>query len=146
MPLLPLRRPSRVAAPRRRRGVSVIEIMIAVTMLGIIMMSLGKLSVAVSQRGRTNDITAKRNFALTQQANKYRTTPYANIAALTTARTRVDAGDFSYYRSLRITQPVTGQYRIVLRVAPVTDTTKSDSLVIDRTQPPSSTALCVGCP
>jgi len=144
MTTLFLRRRSRVA--RQRRGVSVIEIMIAVTMLGIIMMSLGKLSVAVSQRGRTNELTAKRNFALTQQANKYRTTPYANIATLTTASTRVDAGDFSYYRTLRITQPNSGTYRIVVKVTPMSAPTQSDSLVIDRTQPPASTALCVGCP
>ena len=141
-----LRRRSRAAGLRQRRGVSVIEIMIAVTMLGIIMMSLGKLSVAVSQRGRTNELTAKRTFALTQQANKYRTTLYANIPTLTTASTRVDAGDFSYYRQLRITQPNSGTYRIMLKVTPLSDPTKADSMFIDRTQPPAASALCVGCP
>lgn len=144
MPISFRRRGRSVARPRR--GVSVIEIMIAMTMLGIIMMSLGKLSVTVSQRGRNNDIVAKRAFAMSQQANKYRTTPYANISSLSTASTRIDAGDFSYYRRLTITQPNSGTYRIVLKVTPVSDATKADSMVILRTLPPSSSPLCVGCP
>jgi Tfp pilus assembly protein PilV len=147
MTCTPLHARRQPARPRRpRRGISVIEIMIAVTMLGIIMMSLGRMSVMIARRGRANDITAKRNFALAQQANKYAAMPYANIAAQPTARTRVDAGEFSYYRRLAISQPTPNQYRIVVTVMPMQDTTKKDSIVVDRSLPPGNTPLCVGCP
>jgi Tfp pilus assembly protein PilV len=136
-------------APRvRRAGISVIEIMISITILGIVMMSLGKLSVMVSQRGRTNELVANRTFAMQQQSNKFSSMPFDSVRTFPTAARSMAAGAFNYTRRLTITQPVVGvpRYQIKIVIVPALDTTKKDSLIIDRAQPPGNTSLCVGCP
>jgi Tfp pilus assembly protein PilV len=141
----------RVDAPRSRRtrsGVSVIEIMISMTVLGIVMMSLGKLSVMVTRRGRTNELVASRNFALQQQAAKFTSMAYDSVRTFPTVARTVTAGGFTYARRLTITQPVAGvnRYTIKIVIVPGSDTTKKDSLTFDRTQPPGNSPLCAGCP
>jgi prepilin-type N-terminal cleavage/methylation domain-containing protein len=136
----------RVNAPRPRTGVSLIEIMIAMTILGLVMMSLGKLSVVTAQRGRTNEIAAARTAALQQQSNKFSTMPFDSISTFPTATKVMTAGTFQYRRRLTISAPNTNRRRIVVVIVPVKDSTKKDSLVVDRSQPPGNTPLCVGCP
>ena len=137
------------ARPRRSRfGVSVIEIMISLTVLGIVMMSLGKLSVMVTRRGRTNELVASRTFALQQQAAKFTAMPVDSIRTFPTAARTLTAGGFSYLRRLTITQPVVGvnRFQIKIVIVPGSDTTKKDSLTFDRSQPPGNSPLCAGCP
>jgi len=142
----------RAHTPRRerppRRGISVIEIMIALTILGVVMMSLGKLSVMVSMRGRTNELVASRTFAMQQQSNKFSSMPYDSVRTFPTVQQTLTAGSFSYLRRLTITQPVVGsnRYTVKIVIVPLSDTTKKDSLTLDRAQPPGNTVLCGGCP
>jgi len=141
----------RVRPPRqraRRAGISVIEIMISMTVLGIVMMSLGKLSVMVSQRGRTNELVANRTFVLQQQANKFSSMAYDSVRTFPTTARAMSAGAFNYTRRLTISQPVAGvaRYQVKIIVVPTNDTTKKDSIIVDRTQPPGNSPLCVGCP
>jgi Tfp pilus assembly protein PilV len=135
-------------APRPPRGISVIEIMIALTVLGVVMMSLGKLSVMVSMRGRTNELVASRTFAMQQQSNKFSSMPIDSVRTFPTVAQTLTSGSFSYIRRLAITQPVAGVSRYVVKIVivPLSDTTKKDSLMIDRALPPGNTVLCGGCP
>lgn len=141
--LSPRRRPR---ARRTRRGISLIEIMISMTLLGLIMMSMGRMSLAVSQRGRTNDVIARRTFALQQQASKFGTMPFDSIATFPTTPQTMVAGTFRYRRRLTITSPSTNRRQIVVVVVPLPDTTMADSLVIDRSRSANNTPLCGGCP
>ena len=142
------RRRARTARPQPRRGISVIEIMIALTILGVVMMSLGKLSVMVSMRGRTNELVASRNFAMQQQSNKFSAMAYDSVRTFPTVQQTLASGSFRYLRRLSITQPAAGtnRYQVKIVIVPLSDTTKKDSLTLDRTQPPGNSVLCVGCP
>ena len=130
---------------RRRRGFSLIEVMVAMTLLSIVMMSLAKVSVAVATRGRTNDLIAKRNAALQLEANKLGTIPFASLSTWPTTTKSLTLGNFSYSRQLTITQVSSTRFTLKVVVVPATNTKRRDSVMFDRTRPPTGSPLCTGC-
>ena len=128
-----------------RRGFSLIEVMVAMTMLSIILLSLAKLSTAVGKRGRTGGLVATRNAALQLEANKIGALPFATLATWASGTQTDTLNTFIYKRRLTLTKPTTTRYSVTVVIVPAADTTKKDSLMFDRTQPPSGSPLCVGC-
>lgn len=146
---LRLRRPRPVQRASRRglgrRGFSLIEVMVAMTVLSIVLLSLAKVSVAVTQRGRTSALVAKRNAAMQLEANKLGGLPFSKLASWASGTDTATIDGFTYKRRLTISKPGVTRYSIKIVILPGSDTTKKDSLSFDRTQPPSGTPLCVGC-
>ncbi len=132
------------ARKRFRRGFSLIEVMVAITIFSLVMLSLAKVITGLAVRDQTNDLVAKRNAALQLEANKFGGVPYSSLSGWSTANKNVTLGNFTYTRKLTITQSATNRYTIKIIVVPSLNTTKPDSVILDRTKPPSS-ALCVGC-
>jgi prepilin-type N-terminal cleavage/methylation domain-containing protein len=139
MPILN-RTPSRA---RPRRGFTLAEIIVAMTLLSIVLLSMARMSVVVSKRGRTNAISAKRTFAMIEEANKFGAMPYDTLNLFSTANATLTAGDFTYTR--RLARTTTGT-RITLKIAivPSADTTMVDSVWVYRSKPAQS-PLCTGC-
>lgn len=129
---------------RSRRGFSLIEIMIAMTITAVVLLSLGRLTTVVASRGRTNDIAAKRNAILQQEANKFGAMPYSTLAGFSTASRTVTSSGFTYTRRLTITPVSTNFSTVKIVIVPARDTTKKDSVILSRSQA-SSTPLCKGC-
>jgi prepilin-type N-terminal cleavage/methylation domain-containing protein len=136
-------RPSR---RRRRRGFSLIEIMVAMTLLSIVLMSLARISFTVAARGRTNDIVAKRNAVLVQEANKFNAMTFANIRTFTKTNVDLEMGDFSFNRRVTFSpNPATATAtEITIVITPALDPARKDSVIVNRVNPPGS-PLCVGC-
>jgi prepilin-type N-terminal cleavage/methylation domain-containing protein len=133
------------AAPRRPRGgFSLAEILMAMTLLSVVLLSLARVSMVVSERGRDNDLLAKRNAALTQEANKFGAMDFATLSAFSTANETITSGDFTYTRRLTITPTGTKRLRVIVVVVPSTDPSRVDSVIIDRSKSAGS-PLCVGC-
>ena len=128
-----------------RRGFSLIEVMVAMTILSIVLLSLGKLATAAAVRGRTNDLVIKRMAALQLEANKFGAVPFSALSTWSTANLTVTRGNFTYTRKLTITAASANHYTIKIVVVPSTDTTRRDSVMFDRSLPPSGSPLCVGC-
>ncbi len=132
--------------PGARRGFSLIEILVAMTMLSIVLVSLARLATVVAVRGRTNALAAKRNAALQLEANKIGAMTYASLATWPTAAKIDTVNTFVYTRRLTLTKAASGsRYTVKIVVLPVTDTTTKDSVVFDRTLPATGSPLCVGC-
>jgi prepilin-type N-terminal cleavage/methylation domain-containing protein len=129
----------------QRKGFSLIEVMVAMTVLSIVMMSLAKIGVSIAVKGRTNDIVAKRNAALQLEANKLGTVPFANLGTWSTSTRTFTLGGFSYTRRTTISSMNMYRYSIKVVVTPTLDATKKDSVMFDRTKPPSGTPLCTTC-
>jgi len=128
-----------------RKGFSLIEVIIAMTLLAIVLMSLARMSLMVAVRGRGNDLFAKRTAVLQLEANKLGAVPYSTLSTWPTTTKTLTLGDFTYKRMMAIANTSTNRYTIKIIVIPMTDTTKKDSVTLDRTKPATSTPLCTGC-
>jgi len=128
-----------------RRGFSLIEVMVAMTILSIALMSLAKLATMIAVRGRDNDLIAKRTAALQLEANKFGAVPFSALANWSTANQTITRANFTYTRKLTITAASSTRYTIKIVIVPSTATTRPDSITFDRTLPPTGSPLCVGC-
>jgi type II secretory pathway pseudopilin PulG len=130
---------------RARAGISVVEIMVAMTVLGVVIAMAGRLTFAAMQFARLNELKAKRGYAMEQQANFVGALPYAslNTTVLPTTKT-FTTGGFSYIRRLSMTAG-TNATTVTLTIVPSTgiakDTLQKESTTIVRTMPPCGTVL-----
>jgi prepilin-type N-terminal cleavage/methylation domain len=128
-----------------RKGFSLIEVMVAMTLLAIVLMSLAKMSLMVSMRGRGNDLFAKRTAVLQMESNKLGAVPYATLSTWPTTTSTLTLGGFTYKRRMAIANAGSNRYTIKILIIPMSDTTKKDSVMLDRTLPATRTPLCTGC-
>lgn len=142
----PLTHPTHRSRPRA--GISLVEIMVAMVVLGVVLAFAGRLTFAVSQFGRLNDLKTKRGFAMQQQANLIGALPYTSLNTTVLPPTKVFvSGDFRYTRRVALST-VGSVTRIALTIVPNTgissDTLQKESTTIVRTVPPCGTVLNVG--
>jgi prepilin-type N-terminal cleavage/methylation domain-containing protein len=130
---------------RSREGFTLIEVMVALTLLSIILLSFADAATAVAVRGRTNDLVAKRTAALQGEANKFASLPYSSLAGWSTADKTFTKGNFTYTRKLSITALAANRDSIKITVVPATAPTKTDYAIVLRTKPTSSSLLCSSC-
>lgn len=134
---------------KTRKGFSLIEIIVALTLLSIVLMSISRMASVVALRAKGNDKYAKRQAALQLESNKFGAMPIATIAAWNPLAhdSMFAVAGFGYKRRVTVTAQGSSRYTItiVVRDTSVVNTAAKDSVIIDRTSPPSSTALCTGC-
>jgi hypothetical protein len=130
----PRRRPAALVPRRPRKGVSIIEIVIAMTLLSLVIGSLGLLSARTAAKARKLDLLSARTFVLMQQSNRFSVLPYDSIPSYAPRIDTVIAGRFKYLRRVTYTQSVTGsEYKAVqVILIPLADTTKKDTLLFQR--------------
>jgi prepilin-type N-terminal cleavage/methylation domain-containing protein len=148
-----LRTPRRsLLVPRSRRGLSLIEVMVAVMILGITMTFVGHISTGIAQSNRKSDIVAKRTFAMQQQANFIGALPFASLTSTVLPATKTfTLGDFTYVRRVTLTtsgSTSTGQRAtIAITIVPQTsigsDTLLTESLTMYRSSPLCGTTLSI---
>lgn len=131
-------------ARHARSGMSLIEIMIAMTILAIVLTSLARLSTSVSRQGRSNSTVAMRSAVLQQQAARLGGVPYSWLASVGTGTSTITVGGISYSRTITLTT-ATNRTTVKIVIYPTSDNTKKDSVIFDRANPPSGSPLCSGC-
>jgi len=138
------------SAPRHRRGLSLIEVIVAVMILGITMTFVGHISTGIAQSNRKSDLVAKRTFAMQQQANVVGALPFASLtSAILPATKSFTLGDFTYTRRISLTKTGSasiGQTAIIaITIVPQTsiasDTLLKETLTMYRSSPLCGTAL-----
>jgi hypothetical protein len=134
-------------APRRgwflgRRGVSVVETVVALTLFGATAIGIAGLSLTVARRGAANDLVTKRTALLQQQMNWLQAIPYDSLPAKAGA-VIVSTGPLPHRRAITIN--VTGNLtRVKVLVTPLRALDKAETITFDRARPTSS-PLCRGC-
>ena len=139
----------RVSAPARRTrdGVSLIEIIIAMTLLVTVLGALSVLTTRTVKRSRDLDVGSARTFVLMQQSNRFSSLPYDSIPWYAPRIDTIITGRYKYERRLTYTQATTGsEYRTVkVLLKPISDTTlksqKPDSLLFQRAKTYATTPL-----
>lgn len=119
---------------RARRGVSLIEIIISMTLLAFVIGTLSLMSAKSARRGKELDIGSARAFVLMQQSNRFSVLPYDSIVVYAPRIDTVITGRFKYLRRVTYVQSTTGsEYKTVTVVLlPLPDTTRRDSLIFVR--------------
>ena len=133
-----------------RRGLSLIEVMVAVMVLAIMMTFVGHISSSVAQSNRRNDVIAKRTFAMQQQSNIIGAMPFSSLnSTVLPASKNFTLGNFNYTRRVTLTTTGTvtqGQVTaITITIVPQTnyasDTLLQESLSMLRSSPNCGTVL-----
>ena len=128
--------PGRPRPVARRSGFSLIEIMIALTILAIVLSTLAGLSLRVSQRMRTNEVRTFRQAELSKQANRFAAMPFSELSAAAVNLT-VDTGAFPHTRTIRrVNVSSLSLDSIVITITPRSATTLRDSIAVVRVNPP----------
>lgn len=132
--LTPSRTTRQPALLRPRRGVSLLEIVVAMTLLSFVLGALGLLSTKNAARGAVLDKASARTFVLMQQANRFSVLPYDSIPRYAPVTDTVIAGPYQYKRFVSYVQSTTGsEYKTVkVLLLPIGDETKRDSLIFVR--------------
>jgi prepilin-type N-terminal cleavage/methylation domain len=123
------------SARRPRRGVSLIEIIIAMTLLAFVLGSLGLLSAKSARRGKDLDVGSARTFVLMQQSNRFSVLPYDSIPAYAPRVDTVITGRFQYRRRVSYVQGTSSDYKavtVVLEQLPDTNAKLRDTMVFVR--------------
>ncbi|HUX33474.1 MAG TPA: prepilin-type N-terminal cleavage/methylation domain-containing protein [Gemmatimonadaceae bacterium] len=127
-----------------RAGMSLIEIMIAMVMLGIVLVTIAKLSLSVAYAGRTNDLVSTRTAVLQQQAARLGAIPYTTLQAMSTSSSTITVGGTAYSRTITLT-PSAKYTTVKIVLSPTSSATARDSLVFTRANPSGGSPLCTGC-
>jgi len=141
---------SRLSSRAPRHGLSLIEVMVAVMVLGIMMAFVGHISSSIAQSNRRSDVIAKRTFAMQQQANIIGAMQFASITtANLPASKNFTLGNFNYIRRVTLTTTgsvTTGKTTVIsMTIVPQTnyasDTLLKESLTMLRSSPNCGTVL-----
>jgi prepilin-type N-terminal cleavage/methylation domain-containing protein len=136
---------ARRRARRAHEGFSLVEVIVAMALIAIAMTLLATLAIAVGKRGRTNELTTKRNLALSQQLSRFQVMSVSDIATQTSGTTQMLIGDFTFNRRLTVSSPTSGRYTIKIVIAPLAAEFTADSVTIDRSRMASGSPLCTIC-
>ena len=137
-------------APRSRRGLSLIEVVVAVMILGVTMTFVGHISTGIATSNRKSDLIAKRTFAMQQQANVVGALPFASLTSAILPPTKnFTLGDFTYTRRISLTrtgstsigQTATIAITIVPQTSIDSDTLLKETLTMYRSSPLCGTAI-----
>ena len=140
--------PSRIARrmPRARAGVSLIEVVVACTLLALTFTSLTALTARMAQRNRSNAYAEQRTATFFEQVNRVESMPYDSLA--TYLRTDSALYGQGYYVWSYTVDPESlslsgrARYRkISLTLTPRLDPTKIQKATIRRSKSPFANPL-----
>jgi len=135
---------SQVAIDGRRKGIGLIEVIVAMVILAITLTSLAPLMYSVSRSTIKTTGNAYRNGVLMQEVNRLVALPYDSIPVGTTTIT-VSSGPYLHTRTITISEPVVNLKLVKVKVVPVSTAYTPDSVSFDRTRARTSKYLCTTC-
>lgn len=133
---------TRQARPRSRAGLSLLEIMVALTLFGTVAVAMGGLSLVVAKRAEANDVFTKRTALLQQQMNWLQALPYDSLVNKE-GKVVVEDGPFPHTRKVMLSSTGT-RTRVIVQIIPAKAPDSGEHIEFDRARPTSS-PLCKGC-
>ena len=120
---------------RNRRGVSLIEVMVAVTLLGMIATVHTGVTMQFAKRNRIAAIGMDRSAAISTAVDLYTTMPYANLSGNTGCTSITSLVDYAHQRCVTITNPTQAITRVQIIIRPTNTAFRSDTIRVDRSLP-----------
>jgi Tfp pilus assembly protein PilE len=128
---------------KRRGGFILIEVIVAMFILGIVLSSLAALMYSVSRGSFKSIGGAYRNGVLLQEVNRLEALPYDSLAVGATTVT-ITALPYPHTRVVTITNPSTNVKTVTLVITPSITLYKPDTAVLTRTLGATTDAFNTG--
>ena len=129
-----------------RKGVSLVEVIVAMVLLAIAVSSLAAMVYSISRSGIRTSGDAYKNGVLIQEVNRLEALPYDSIPVAVTYAT-VSSGPYPHTRTVTITEPVANLIKNVkVVITPTNPLFKPDTVAFTRTRSRVSRVLCTDCP
>ncbi len=117
---------------KSRRGVSLIEVMVALTLFGLIATVHTVATMRYGLRARTAALGTARSMAISTAVQLYGTMPRANIASNTGCSTITTISGFRHTRCITSTAATATVTRVRIVITPTNTALKPDTVFIDR--------------
>lgn len=140
----PPHRENRTGARSRKRGFTLIEVIVSMILLAIAVSSLAGLTHSVSQSSIKVTGAAYRNGVLMHEVNRLIALPYDSLAVGTTG-VSVSTGNYPHSRVITVAEPVAKVKTVKIVVTPTNPLYKPDTLRFTRTNAKTSKVLCTIC-
>jgi hypothetical protein len=128
-----------------RKGIALVEVIVAMILLAVAVSSLAALSYSVSQSGIVATGNAYRNGVLMHEVNRLEGIPYDSIAVGVSSFS-VTAAPYPHTRVITISEPVANVVKTVrIVITPANVKHKPDTVKFTRTKARTSKVLCVTC-
>jgi prepilin-type N-terminal cleavage/methylation domain-containing protein len=127
-----------------RKGFVIVEVIVAMVILGVAVSSLAALVYSVSRSGIKTTGDAYRNGVLMQEVNRLEGLPYDSIAN-GTASYSVTSGSYAHTRVVTVAEPVVNLKTIKVVIKPTNTRFKPDTISFIRTKARTSHVLCKTC-
>src|SRR5256885_5851893 len=124
------------AGPMRRvdAGFTLIEIMVAMAMLGVVLMSVARLNFTLARRFYALSGGGARDAVLAQQVNQFAALPFDSLKAKAGTIT-VNKPPLPYTRKVTVDSLSPKLRRVTIVVTPLNPVFQPDTLVLQRTKP-----------
>jgi prepilin-type N-terminal cleavage/methylation domain-containing protein len=122
---------------KKRRGISLIEVMVAVTLLGLMATVHTVVTMRYALRMRVAAIGVDRASAISTAVDLYSTMPFANLTSSTGCSTVTDLAAYPHQRCVTISNPTQAIRRIEIIIIPTNTAFRSDTVRVDRSLPPT---------
>lgn len=132
------------AATGPKKGISLVEVIVAMVLLAVTVSALAPLMYSVSQSTMKVTGNAYRNGVVMHEVNRLVALPYDSLP-VGTASYSVSTGAYPHTRVVSISEPAEKLKVVSIIVTPVNATYKPDTVVFDRTKARTSKYLCTTC-
>ena len=122
-----------------RRGFSMVEVAVGLSLTAIIMTSVAALMLKASRRSVEVSGRVSVNAAMIQHANRLFALPYDSLALGTSCKNFTTP--FAYSRCVRVDSTAVRIKKVTLTVTPTNTLIKADSQAFDRAKPVTSSPL-----
>lgn len=117
---------------RNRSGVSLIEVLVALVLFGIVATVHTVATLRYGQRQRISALGASRAAAITQAIDLYSSMPRGSIAGTVGCTTVSNFTNFRHQRCVSVAAVSTTITRVTIRIVPTNTALKPDTLTVDR--------------
>lgn len=126
----------RIGRRPRRRGFSLVEVLVAIALFGVSMSAIAALSFAVTRRSTETAGTVERAVALEARVNDLFSIPWTQIDARAGCTT-ISVQPFPRQECITVTT-ASGRKTVTLTVTPADASINPTSVSVERTQPPAT--------
>jgi prepilin-type N-terminal cleavage/methylation domain-containing protein len=123
---------------KNRRGISLIEVLVAVVLLGLIATVHTGVTLQFSVRNRIAASGVNRTAAMSSAVDLYSTMPYTSLAGNTGCTTLTVPAMYPHQRCVTVSALSAYVARIQIIIDPTNSAFRSDTTWIDRAAPPGA--------